>query len=208
MHPSSARVVEIFAPASALEAAARTRRRCRARRDCVGSCPVMIVTCDGSVSGTAVRAFAKRTPRRRARRSPASSPRPIRSARSVSMVMRTMFGGWGSGSRRGSWPKRPAPRRERVTGVSAASGAGTRCSAESNRCGWPRTGPPRPPRRRTPVTRAFAPRTGGAVRGQDPQRSRIQPESAAPSTDSAPACTVPRPSRRGTPPARPSASSA
>src|SRR4051794_26399358 len=53
----------------------------------------MIDTCEGRVSGTVARACVKRIPRVATASIDGVNPRPTRSARNVSMVMRTMFGG-------------------------------------------------------------------------------------------------------------------
>ena len=52
----------------------------------------MIVACDGSVSGAAVRAAVNRIPAAASRSSAGLMPAPSRSARQVSIVTSTMFG--------------------------------------------------------------------------------------------------------------------
>src|ERR671931_620539 len=53
----------------------------------------MIETCDGSVSGTVARALVNFVPRAATASIDGVNPRPMRSARNVSMVMRRMLGG-------------------------------------------------------------------------------------------------------------------
>jgi hypothetical protein len=52
----------------------------------------MIDTCDGSVRGAVARAFVNRTPRAATESIAGVSPRPTRSARSVSIVIRRTLG--------------------------------------------------------------------------------------------------------------------
>ena len=74
----------------------------------------MIVTCDGNVSGTVVRALSKRTPARASASMAGVKPAadPIGAERvdgdedDVGRVGRVVR------ARRGNWPERPAPRRE------------------------------------------------------------------------------------------------
>ena len=52
----------------------------------------MIVVCDGSVSGAAARAAVKRMPDAASRSTVGVMPAPTRSARNVSIVIRSTFG--------------------------------------------------------------------------------------------------------------------
>jgi hypothetical protein len=59
-----------------------------------GNVPVMIDACDGSVRGAVLRAPVKRAPRAASPSIAGVSPRPTRSARRVSIVMRRTLGFW------------------------------------------------------------------------------------------------------------------
>ncbi len=62
----------------------------------------MIETCAGSVSGTTVRAFVKRTPRSASAESAGMSRGVSRSARRVSIVTSRTFGGAADGAGAGA----------------------------------------------------------------------------------------------------------